>query len=137
MGATMVAFVPGATIKDIFSQQEVSRRRCRWINRIQEFNIDIFFNKFVRGQHLARLIAEENLDANQINQLDDDCRNDLCYMNTLDWYKGVIFYLWHMKAPLGLIDNQKRALKLQAIRYIIVQGLLWWRDGGSSFEVCE
>lgn len=34
VGAIVVAFVPSAAVKDIFSQQEVSGRRCRWINRI-------------------------------------------------------------------------------------------------------
>ena len=33
-----------------------------------------------------------------------------------------------MRSPPRLTDNQKRALKLQAIRYVIVQGQLWWRD---------
>ena len=41
MGAIIIAFVPNTVVKVIFSQQEVSGRRCRWINRIQEFNIDI------------------------------------------------------------------------------------------------
>ena len=41
MGATIVSFVPTAIVKDIFSQQEVSGRRCRWIKRIQKFNIEI------------------------------------------------------------------------------------------------
>ena len=41
VGATVIAFVPSVAIKDIFSQQEVSSRRCKWINRIQEFNIEI------------------------------------------------------------------------------------------------
>ena len=41
VGAIFIAFVPGATIKDIFSQQEVLGRRCRWINRIKEFDIEI------------------------------------------------------------------------------------------------
>lgn len=41
MGATVIAFVPSAIVKDIFSQQEISGRRCTWINKIQEFNIDI------------------------------------------------------------------------------------------------
>ena len=49
MGATIIAFVPTATVKDIFSQQEVFGRRCRWINRIQEFIIDIEITKLVRG----------------------------------------------------------------------------------------
>ena len=59
----------------------------------------------VRGQGLSKLMVEENLEANQITQLDDDYRDDLCDMGTSDWYKGVIYYLQHMKAPLGLIDN--------------------------------
>ena len=69
MGATVVAFVPTTAVKDIFSQQEVSGTRCRWINRIQEFNIDIQITKLVRGQGLAKLMTGANLEANQINQL--------------------------------------------------------------------
>ena len=57
VNATVVAFVPTATVKNIFSQQEISRRRCRWVNRIQEFNIDIQVTKLVRGQRLAKLMT--------------------------------------------------------------------------------
>ena len=60
------------------------------------------------GQGLAKFMAKEN----QINQLSDDYRDNLCDMDTSNWYKVIIFYLKHMKAPLGLIENQKRALKL-------------------------
>ena len=35
VGAIIIVFVPTAIVKDIFSQQEVFGRRCRWINRIQ------------------------------------------------------------------------------------------------------
>ena len=49
VGATIIAFVPSTIAKYIFSQQEVFGRRCRWINRIQEFNIDIQITKLVRG----------------------------------------------------------------------------------------
>lgn len=57
MGATIITFVSSATVKDIFSQHEVSGRRCRWINRMQEFNIDIQITKLVRGQGLAKLMT--------------------------------------------------------------------------------
>ena len=33
-----------------------------------------------------------------------------------------------MEAPLGLSDNQRTTLKLQAIKYVIVSGQLWWRS---------
>ena len=47
-------------------------------------------------------------------------------MDVYDWYKKIIFYLQYMKDPLEMGDNQNRALKLQAIRYVIVRGMLWW-----------
>ena len=49
VNATIVAFVPIVVVKDIFSQQEIFGRRCRWVNRIQEFNIDIQVIELVRG----------------------------------------------------------------------------------------
>ena len=61
MGGNIISFVPTTNIKDIFSQQEIYGRRCRWINRIWEFNIDIQITKFVRGQGLANLMIEANL----------------------------------------------------------------------------
>ena len=57
-------------------------------------------------------------------------------MDTLDWYRDVVCYLQNMKSLLGLIDNQKRSLKLQAIRFVIVQGQLWWRDMGGVLLKC-
>lgn len=49
-------------------------------------------------------------------------------MDTSNQYKDVIYYLQNLKSLLELIDSQKRSLKLQAIRYVIVQGQLWWRS---------
>ena len=77
---------------------------------------------------MAKLMAESNLDANKINVVVDDLRSDLCDMNHCDWYTNVIYYLQHMEAPPFFPKNVKRSTKLQAIRYIIVQGKLLWRN---------
>ena len=84
MGATIIAFFPTIIVNDIFSQQEVSGRRCRLINKTQEFNIDMLITRLVRGQGLTILMIEANLEANQINQLDDSWRDNLCDMDTFD-----------------------------------------------------
>ena len=42
-------FVLTTIVKDIFPQKEISGRSCRWIKRIQEFNIDIQVTNLVRG----------------------------------------------------------------------------------------
>ena len=114
--------------KDIFSQQEVSGRRCRWINRIHEFDIKIQITKLVRGQGLAKLMAQSNLDANQINMVTNDHISNPCDMSHCEWYTNVIHYLQHIKVPSCLTKNEKRSTKLQAIKYIIVKGSLWWRN---------
>ena len=128
VGAIVIAFVSNVAVKDIFSQQEVSDRRCRWINRIQEFNIDIQITKLVRGQGLAKLMAQANLDANQINAQDQNLSLSTCDMENCDWYKDIIYYLHHMQSPPHLTENEKRTIKLHSVRYIIVNGILWWRN---------
>ena len=46
----------------------------------------------VRGQGLAKLMAQSNLDANQINMVTDDLRSDSCDMSHCEWYTKVIYY---------------------------------------------
>ena len=92
LGAIFIARVSSVVVKNIFSQQEVSRRSYKWINRIQEFNIDIQITNLVRGQGLAKLMAQANLDANQINAQDQDLSLSTCDMENYDWYKDVTTY---------------------------------------------
>lgn len=49
-------------------------------------------------------------------------------MESCDWYKDVMHYLQFMYCPLGMNDNEKRALKLQYIKYVIVNGKPWSKN---------
>ena len=33
-----------------------------------------------------------------------------------------------MQSPPHLIENEKRTIKLHSVRYVIVNGILWWRN---------
>ena len=57
-----------------------------------------------------------------------DLRFDSCDMGQCEWYANVIYYLQHMEAPSHLTKNEKRSTKFQAIRYVIIKGILWWRN---------
>lgn len=82
----------------------------------------------MRGQGLAKLMAGANLEANQVNHVYSEVRTKMCDMDDYDWYHRVIFYLRNLITPPSLIENQKRSLKLQAIKYIIVIEILLWRN---------
>ena len=110
--AKVVAYVPSAAVKDILVQQEVLGKRCRWINRIQEFNIDIQIKKLVRGLVLAKLMAQSNLVANHINVLEEEQRPYIFDMDYCDWYKDVIGYLQKLVFPPEMDENKRRTIKL-------------------------
>ena len=63
----IIAYVPSASIKDVLTQPDVDGRRAKLIAKLIEFNIELKPTKLVRGQGLARLMAEENCKTLDIN----------------------------------------------------------------------
>ena len=63
----MVAYVPSASVKDVLTQPDVDGRRAKWIAKLIKFNIEVKPTKIVKGQDLAKLMAEENCSLLDIN----------------------------------------------------------------------
>ena len=57
-------------IKDIFTQPDSDGRRGSWLAKIQEFDLEVKPTKLVKGQGLARLLAESNFKAFGINNFE-------------------------------------------------------------------
>lgn len=70
MNVEVIAYVPHAVVKDILSQSEVTIKRCRWITKIQEFDLEIKITKLVRGLGLSKLMAESNLLDIEVNNVE-------------------------------------------------------------------
>ena len=78
----VTAYVPLTFVKDILVQPKIDGRRSKWIAKILEFDLEIRPTKLIKGQGLAKLLAEANCKAlgmdfinakskNQQNQLSD------------------------------------------------------------------
>ena len=65
----IIAYVPSAAIKDVLTQLDADGRRAKWIAKLIEFNIELKPTKLVRGQGLAKLLAEENCSSLDIDSL--------------------------------------------------------------------
>lgn len=61
-------FVPSATIKDILTQVEPNGRRAKWIATLLEYDREIRPTKLVKGQGLAKLMAQSNHEALSLAQ---------------------------------------------------------------------
>ena len=50
--------------------QELDGKRGKWITVILEYDLEIKPTKLIKGQFLAKLMAESNLQALDINMID-------------------------------------------------------------------
>jgi len=71
----IVAYVPSTAIKDVLTQPDADGRRAKWIAKLIEFNIELKPTKLVRGQGLARLLAEENCRTLDMNLMCSNSEN--------------------------------------------------------------
>lgn len=113
VGAKVIDYVPNAAVKDIFVQIEIMSRRCRWINKIQDLNIDIQITKLVKGMGLEKLMVEENLEDAHVNVLSNS-KDIIRGLQRTPWYKDIIFFLTRSSYPKGFMESQKRTLKLKS-----------------------
>lgn len=52
------------------------------------------------------------------------------------WYKNIVYYLKQMKCPEDLNDSQKRTLKIQESRYVLLKGDLYWKNRDGNLLFC-
>ena len=64
-----ISYVPNTVLKDILSQDPYGKRG-KWIFVILEYDLEIRPTKLIKGQGLAKLMAESNLQALDINMVD-------------------------------------------------------------------
>jgi len=62
--------VPTSSVKDILVQPDNDGRRGHWLAKIQEFGLEVKLTKLVKGQGLAKLLAESNFRELGINHLE-------------------------------------------------------------------
>ena len=67
MHSHSIVFVPSTAIKDIVTQVEPDGRRAKWITTLLEYDLEIIPTKLVKGQGLAKLMAQSNCEVLGVN----------------------------------------------------------------------
>ena len=63
----ILAYVPNTAVNDVLVQTDPEGRRGKWIVALLEYDVEIKPTKLIKGQGLAKLMAESNLHALDIN----------------------------------------------------------------------
>ena len=65
--SSIIAYVPNSVVKIVLTKPDTDGKRGRWITQILEFDLTIKTTKLVKGQGLAKLLAESNYKVLGIN----------------------------------------------------------------------
>ena len=99
--------------------------------------------KLIKGQGLARIMVESNfntLDINFIAQVDDQEEMSTPSISEAfshsPLYTDIILVLQNLQAPPGLSITKARFLKLEAVRFCILDNVIFWRDHSGILLNC-
>jgi len=70
--AQIIAYVPSFYVREILVQPNIDGKRSKWVNNILEFDLEIKPTKLIKGQGLAKLLAEENCRVLGLKFMDDN-----------------------------------------------------------------
>eukprot|EP00253_Pinus_taeda_P028811 PITA_28811 len=140
----ILAYVPNAAVKDILVQADPEGRKGKWIAALLEYDVDIKPTKLIKGQGLAKIMAETNLQVLDINLIaamsDEDEENPSVQVSEMflssPWYADILYVLQHLSSPPGMPRNRSRTLKLKAAKFCILDSTLFWKDPGGMLLNC-
>jgi hypothetical protein len=139
-----IAYVPNSSVKDILTQPDPEGKRGKWIVVLLEYDLEIKPTKLIKGQGLAKLMAQTNcelLGINFIVDLSADSEEEKVpqvSQKFLDspWYADIIYVLRNLQAPPELSKTKARFLKLKATKFCILNQSLYWKDPGGILLSC-
>eukprot|EP00253_Pinus_taeda_P019184 PITA_19184 len=144
LSSHILAYVPNAAVKDVLVQTEPEGRRGKWIAALLEYDVEIKPTKLIKGQGLAKMMAETNLHVLDINLIvalsDEDEENSALQVSDIfvssPWYADIVYVLQNLSSPPGMPRNKARTLKLKAAKFCILKSALYWKDPGGILLNC-
>eukprot|EP00253_Pinus_taeda_P027006 PITA_27006 len=132
----ILAYVPNAAVKDILVQADPEGRRGKWIAALLEYDVEIKPTKLIKGQGLAKIMVETNLQVHDINLIasmsDEDEENPSVQVSEMflysPWHADILYVLQHLSSPPGMPRNKSITLKLKAAKFYILDSTLYWKD---------
>eukprot|EP00253_Pinus_taeda_P031222 PITA_31222 len=128
--------VPFPAVRQLLIQRELGEKRANWVTTLQEYELEIKPAKIVRGQGFCRLLAgasniQESGDTDQIEEI-----NEISIANSGSQYVDLIFYLKNGYAPPNLSYKKKRAIRLKAKNFAIIDDVLFRQNYDSILLRC-
>ena len=104
-------------------------REVDGLQKILEFDIEIKPTKLIKGQGLARMMAESNHKVLELNLNGLDAKVIECpNIFQSKWYDDIVQFLQTMDCPPDMDKSKKRAFKMKDAKYCIIENNIYWKD---------
>eukprot|EP00253_Pinus_taeda_P002829 PITA_02829 len=128
--------VPFSSVRQLLIQRELGEKRANWVTTLQEYDLEIKPAKIVRGQGFCRLLAgasniPESSDTDQPETI-----NQASVIDSESQYVDLIFYLKNGYTPPNLSYKNKRAIRLKAKIFTIIDDVLFRQNYDSILLRC-
>src|ERR1700733_11766157 len=128
--------VPFSAVRQLLMQRELGEKRANWVTALQEYDLDIRPAKIVRGQGFCRILAgahniPESSDTGSTEEI-----NQISITDSESQYTDLIFYLKNGHAPPHLSYKSKRAIRLKAKNFSLVDNVLFKKNYDSILLRC-
>eukprot|EP00253_Pinus_taeda_P005016 PITA_05016 len=126
--------VPFPAVRNLLVQKDVGEKRANWVTALQEYDIEIKPANIVRGQGFCKMLA----GASQISEI-PSVEVQVCEVSLNDeeaLYADIIYYLKNGYAPSYLDHTKKRALRLKAKQYELINDILFRMNYDSILLRC-
>ena len=131
-----ISYVPNAAVKYVLTQADSEGKRGKWIAKIMEYDVDIRPTKLVKGQGLAKLLAESNCQAlglhlmaeepaQEENQAELEKEKIMDFYLASTWYADIVYFLLYLQCPEHLDKKTTWSLKLKTTKYCLVEQQLF------------
>jgi hypothetical protein len=140
----VITYVPNNSIKYILNQSDPEGRRGKLIAAMLEYNLEINPTKLIKGQGLAKLMAQSDCDVTVMNFIADlseyPQEQNIVQVSQqfIDspWYSYIIYVLENLHAPPGVSKTKDKFLKIKAVKFYILDNSLYQKDPGGIFLRC-
>ena len=128
--------VPFPAVRQLLIQKELGEKRANWVTALQEYDLEIRPAKIVRGQGFCRILAgasniPESSDTGPTEEI-----NQISVTDSESQYADLVFYLKNGYAPPHLSYKSKRAIRLKAKSFTIIDDVLFKKNYDSILLRC-
>lgn len=113
--------VPFPAVRNLLVQKDVGEKRENWVTTLQEYDVKIKPTNIIKCQGFCKMLAGALLNSEILSSKEQMCDVSLNDIESL--YANIIFYLKNGYAPSNLDYKNKRALRLKAKQYQLVNNV--------------